>query len=75
MIDPTKTAERQYEAIARVIEAEGFVKDKIVDALAQRLALECFAVMNKRLEAPAEHYTPLDPVPWDAVTTATKKGS
>lgn len=86
MIDPTKTAERQYEAIAQIIEREGFVKDRIVSALSDVIAGEIDAVTPKvnvfqefmasylafRDRIPAEHYTP---VPWDAVTTAAKKGS
>ena len=40
MIDPTKTAERQYDAIAKVVEEHGFVKDRIVTALRDVIAGE-----------------------------------
>lgn len=58
MIDPTKTAERQYDAIAKIIEEHGFVKERIVTALRDviagevmldRMASEAFANLTEAI--------------------------
>lgn len=43
MIDPNRTAERCYEAVAKAVEADGFVKDKIITAIRDVIAGEVVA--------------------------------